>query len=836
MAKGNDNSDFMSRRQDDRLEQLEEKLTALYANAENEIRSEFTDFSAKFQKEDKIRADQVEAGQLSEDDYLAWRKTQILKSTDYSKAIESMSNMLVNTDIAAMATINGELPGVVAESYDFVQALGFQAAEEAGITTGTFQVYNEKTVEMLVRDNPDLLPKPSQNTIERLGGTVDIPEDKKWAKDRINREITQGIVQGKSMQDIAKNLKQVAKMDRSAAIRNARTAMTGAENMGRAASAADLKKNGIPVQEVWSAAGDNRVRETHALMDGTIKNEAGYYGEGIIEHPLRYPGDPLGDPEEVYNCRCRESIVLQGIDHSQDEDLYEEFMKQFEDGQAMVEKEKAPEPEPAAEISTKEKVEVMELYTAEEGFAMNAYARGDDISEFEYLEHSPEEIAAYTDKFTEILEKERLDEETSVYRGATFDTLTESTGLTEEQIRENPELLIGQTITEHGFMSTTPDYETAESYANGNVLMKIDLPEGAKAIDQNEYLGTGLDSKELTIQRDCDMQITKCFTDYDETGNEIIVIQAEYIDAGLDKEAPEPIATSGSENQQETATVYDKAIDYLPDDLKDNPAAQLYAEAIIENDYDKAGEAIKDLSGGDLRQIFEAVDKAKEETPAEPTPSEKAPEKQKQEPIETFETKTFSNGIEATEYFIGTGSGDEGQAETWVKSCSFVQRAAVNDYTGDAYEPVNNYLRGIWNEEKASEEIDEVGEFQLKEEIKLIDEAIEKYNLEEAITVHRTCEQEFVDQLEVGATFHDDGYGSTTVVDQVIASGNVYMEIDVPAGQGVGAYVDGISEKKGEEFEFLLARGANYAITEKEIRKDGIYVKAVITGYTPKEI
>lgn len=331
--KNNDNSDFMSRRQDDRLEQLEEKLTALYANAENDIRAEFTDFSDKFEKEDIKRQAMVEAGELNQEDYLAWRKTQILKSTDYSKAVESMTNMLVDTDIAAMATINGELPGVVAESYDFVQALGFQAAEDAGITTGTFQIYNAKTVEKLVRENPDLLPKPSQTTIEKLGGTVDIPEDKKWAKERINREITQGIVKGESLPKIADRLQKVTTMDNNAAKRNARTAMTGAENMGRAASAADLKKNGIPVQEVWSAAGDDRVRETHRLLDGTFKSEAGYFGEGILATPLRYAGDPLGDPEEVYNCRCRTGIVLPGIDHSQDDKLYEEFMKQFDEAE-----------------------------------------------------------------------------------------------------------------------------------------------------------------------------------------------------------------------------------------------------------------------------------------------------------------------------------------------------------------------------------------------------------------------------------------------------------------------------------------------------------------------
>lgn len=543
MAK-RDNSDFMSRRQDEQTEQLEERLTALYANAENEIRSKWADFSAGFEKDDKLKRDMVESGSLPEEEYIAWRKTQVLKSTQYSKAVESMTNVLVKTDEAAMATVNDQLPQVVAESYDYVQALGFKAADESGLTTGTFQIYNARTVQALIKDNPDLMPAPK----------VNIPEDQRWNKERINREITQGIVQGESIPKIAHRLQQVTTMDRNAAVRNARTAMTGAENLGRYESAQDLRENGIPVEEVWMATPDDRTRDSHKLLDGTTRDESGYFGVGIIDIPMRFAGDPLGAPEEVYNCRCRTGIVLQGIDHSQDQDLYEEFMKQFEDGKEMIEgkepeaesQQQEPEQKTTEEITTgqaeefsrAEKIEVMELYTAEEGFAMNAYARGDSLEPWKNMDFTEKDIAEYTDKFTQILENERLEEATQVYRGASFDTIIQSTGLTEDQIREDPQLLIGQTITEHGFMSTTSQYSMAEDYAGGNVVMRIDLPEGAKAIDENKYL-RGLDGKEVTIQRECDMKINMAYETEDDNRRKIIIVQAEYIDAGLNKKEPE---------------------------------------------------------------------------------------------------------------------------------------------------------------------------------------------------------------------------------------------------------------------------------------------------------
>jgi uncharacterized protein with gpF-like domain len=103
--------------------------------------------------------------------------------------------------------------------------------------------------------------------------------------------------------------------------------MTGAENLGRNEAVQEMQKSGVPVKFMWSATMDSRTRDTHLLLDGTYQNEEGYFGEGILDTPLEYPADPNGDPEEIYNCRCRASIVLEGVDHSQDEDNYTKFMQ-----------------------------------------------------------------------------------------------------------------------------------------------------------------------------------------------------------------------------------------------------------------------------------------------------------------------------------------------------------------------------------------------------------------------------------------------------------------------------------------------------------------------------
>lgn len=312
-------SDYMSELMDEELELLEDTLTALYANAAFEVNAKFAAFKNKFEPEYAEWLEMLENGEITQDEFNSLVQSKILRTELYENTVDSITEILVNTDVAAMALVRGELPLVLAQSYNFGQSLGFAAADEAGLSVGTFQVYNAHSVQAIIKNNPDLLPN------------VDLPADQKWNKNHINTAITQSIIQGEDMTETAKRLQRVTGMDESAAIRNARTAMTGAENLGRSESYNNIKSKGIPVHFVWSAVLDNRTRDSHLLLDGTYRDdETGLFGEGIIDNPLRYAGDPEGAPEEIYNCRCRCGTVFDNslVDHSKDEELYEQFMKE----------------------------------------------------------------------------------------------------------------------------------------------------------------------------------------------------------------------------------------------------------------------------------------------------------------------------------------------------------------------------------------------------------------------------------------------------------------------------------------------------------------------------
>lgn len=91
----------------------------------------------------------------------------------------------------------------------------------------------------------------------------------------------------------------------------ARTEAIGAMNGGRfdayAALSAEL---GEPLEQIWLATEDSRTRPTHDLADGQRVPLGQPFIVGGFE--LRFPGDPLGPPQEVINCRCTQLLVEPG--------------------------------------------------------------------------------------------------------------------------------------------------------------------------------------------------------------------------------------------------------------------------------------------------------------------------------------------------------------------------------------------------------------------------------------------------------------------------------------------------------------------------------------------
>lgn len=284
-------NDYMHKQTDKEIERIRKRLAAEYKQAGEEMKKKAELYFAKFVDVDNKKRALVEAGDLSWEEYIAWRTKKVRNEILNRKRIDVLAQYLVNADKQARDIVRNRAFGVYADHYNWGK---FEVETGFGINTG-FTLFNEKTVERLVRKNPKLLPDPSEKTKKKIReGKI-----KKWSSRKINNAIIQGVLQGEAIDKIADRLDVAVRMGWNNAVRNARTAMTGAQNAGRLDSYKDSQKLGIKMNKGWMATLDERTRESHQELDGEIVPIDKPFSNGLM-----CPGDPEGDPEEVYNCRC----------------------------------------------------------------------------------------------------------------------------------------------------------------------------------------------------------------------------------------------------------------------------------------------------------------------------------------------------------------------------------------------------------------------------------------------------------------------------------------------------------------------------------------------------
>lgn len=279
---------------DKELKRLERQITKEYSQAAKEVEKKLTDYLEKFAKKDAEMQKKVASGQMSAEEYGKWRVGQMAMGERWKEMQKTLTEDLVNADKIAAGMINDSLPSVYALNYNY----GTYEVEHGAEINTSFSLYDHSTVENLMKKDPKIIPKAK----------VDIPKDELWNRRKLTSAITQGILQGESIPKIANRLSSVANMDRNAAIRNARTYTTAAENKGRVDSYKRADDMGIQLEKMWMATLDGRTRVSHRHLDGEIVPIDEEFSNGC-----EFPGDPDGDPEEIYNCRC--TLVAQIKDY-----------------------------------------------------------------------------------------------------------------------------------------------------------------------------------------------------------------------------------------------------------------------------------------------------------------------------------------------------------------------------------------------------------------------------------------------------------------------------------------------------------------------------------------
>ncbi len=281
---------------DRELEKMERHLSAIYARAEKELDEKAEAYFKRFEELDTKKRELVETGKMTEREYRQWRRNKMMTGKHWTTLKEQTAQELLQANRTAVEYINGKLPTIYALNYNRT-AEGVSAAVQGY----SFELVDASTVKNLATSDKTLLPYKY----------VDGKKDVRWNTQKVNSEVLQGILQGESIPNIAKRLRNVTEMNRASAIRNARTTVTSAENKGRMDMLHDAADKGVITHKVWMAAIDARTREAHRLLDGQEQDIDDPFDSELGE--IMFPGDPDADPANVYNCRCTMTYKVVGF-------------------------------------------------------------------------------------------------------------------------------------------------------------------------------------------------------------------------------------------------------------------------------------------------------------------------------------------------------------------------------------------------------------------------------------------------------------------------------------------------------------------------------------------
>ena len=279
-------ADKAHRLTDEKLEEMEKRLSAIYSRAEKTVQKKMAGY-AKSIDEKSAELLQAYKDAETEDEKRKAKKAYIrfyrklVKSKEFVSLSAAVADDLYKANVEASAYINSQTPSIYAMNYNYINA-------------------------EMAKDIDGFSPQEITDTeAEKYSGytqqTVDRKKDTDWNRDNLKKSVLASSLLLLGAYAIMKRSANsaVEKNRNSASMHNSGMG-TDAENKARLDGMYRASDIGVEVRKQWRAILDNRTRHTHTMLDG--KDVA---LDELFDNGLKYPRDPNGVPEEVCNCRCR---------------------------------------------------------------------------------------------------------------------------------------------------------------------------------------------------------------------------------------------------------------------------------------------------------------------------------------------------------------------------------------------------------------------------------------------------------------------------------------------------------------------------------------------------
>ena len=326
---------------EEQIKEIERKLRKEYTQAAKEIKDKLDDYLDRFKIKDEKWRQWVAEGKKTNEEYIAWRNSQMASKKRWENLKDTLAEDLMHTNDIAMRIVSGAMPEIYMTNANYAI---YQVEHDANINT-SLNLYNRDAVNRIVRDDPDVLLPPGR----KVSNAIKKGTAKRWEKEKLQSVMIQGILQGESIPNIAKRIaEKMADGDYKAAVRNARTMSTNAQNAGRYDAYNRLTKAGVQITLEWSATLDNRTRHSHRMMHGQRRNVGEPFEvDGVkIMYPAqtgKFMGVSSVPQEMLWNCRCTILAYVKGfeLDTIKESDKLKKAGMSFDDWLKAKEK---PEP------------------------------------------------------------------------------------------------------------------------------------------------------------------------------------------------------------------------------------------------------------------------------------------------------------------------------------------------------------------------------------------------------------------------------------------------------------------------------------------------------------
>ena len=270
---------------DEKLAQMEKRLSAIYSEAQKSLQAKMLDFAKSVENESTQLLDAIkqsstrEEEKAAKDAYLRFFKG-VVKTKAFKDLSAEIALDLFNTNTKASAYINSQTPEIYALNYNWIN-------------------------DELSKDIPDFVsqsitPEEADKYGDLTKQTVSKSKDTKWNESNLKKSVIVGASLLLGANAIAKrSAKIVAKKNHNSASMHSEGMGTDAENKARLDGMYWAEYLGNKLHKAWIATNDNRTRDTHAILDGV---EIAL--DEVFDNGCSRPRDPNGTPAEICNCRC----------------------------------------------------------------------------------------------------------------------------------------------------------------------------------------------------------------------------------------------------------------------------------------------------------------------------------------------------------------------------------------------------------------------------------------------------------------------------------------------------------------------------------------------------